>query len=476
MLSPTQLSKKMQDVPVIELSYENSTSHNKVSESYQIGIAIPRSKKYVVWFTFFEEHDICILLELNREKKVASYRQINTIFDTQEPHLGLGTLLYGSFITEIGNGRGLEAFPLLTAKVPPFLATSLPDQFEHMLSFFVIEDVLIYRGVSVRKLTFGDRLGILYHILHDPTLLPSNVDSTVNVIFRLPLLFSSTQTITSSLQEQAFYKIHHIQYRSLTHIVPYLNQSYGTNPHIGRWNQTAPVAVRPPSQLVVGGCKPPDQPLQIEHNTKPNPSHNITICTEKNTPPNLSGDSITFTPFLIHNADKSAINELKGNVTFGIGNAERCKDNSGEATRNSSHRTSSVTTLPSKFVVRGIQPPDLPTTLVKKRYAEPVGRQCEKFWVTADIQSDIYHLVDPTCKYQVDFAYIPNYRTSIFMNSLFRNIKENRNLDAIEESDDDEDFYDHRYDKYVDLNKRLFMECMYHKKFRRWIPFRNIST
>ena len=33
---------------------------------------------------------------------------------------------------------------------------------------------------------------------------------------------------------------------------------------------------------------------------------------------------ISFTPFLIYNADMSAINDLKGNVTFGIKNAERC--------------------------------------------------------------------------------------------------------------------------------------------------------
>ena len=36
-------------------------------------------------------------------------------------------------------------------------------------------------------------------------------------------------------------------------------------------------------------------------------------------------ESVELTPFLIYNADLSAINELKGNVTFGIKNAERCK-------------------------------------------------------------------------------------------------------------------------------------------------------
>ena len=41
-------------------------------------------------------------------------------------------------------------------------------------------------------------------------------------------------------------------------------------------------------------------------------------------------------------------------------------------------------------------------------------------------------------KYKV--ACIPNYKTSMMMNALFRNIKENRNLDLLEESDDEEEF------------------------------------
>ena len=61
------------------------------------------------------------------------------------------------------------------------------------------------------------------------------------------------------------------------------------------------------------------------------------------------------------------------------------------------------------------------------------------------------------------------------MNSLFRNIKENSNLDLIEESDDEEDFEDIRENKYVDLNKKIVMECVYHTKFRKWVPIKVIN-
>ena len=60
------------------------------------------------------------------------------------------------------------------------------------------------------------------------------------------------------------------------------------------------------------------------------------------------------------------------------------------------------------------------------------------------------------------------------MNSLFRNIKENRHLDSLEESDDEEEFQNMNEDKFVDLDKRHSIECIYSHKFRRWIP-NNIS-
>ena len=56
------------------------------------------------------------------------------------------------------------------------------------------------------------------------------------------------------------------------------------------------------------------------------------------------------------------------------------------------------------------------------------------------------------------------------MNNLFRNIRENANIDNIEESDDEDDFEDMREDKFVDLDKRLIIECVFHSKFRKWVP------
>ena len=94
------------------------------------------------------------------------------------------------------------------------------------------------------------------------------------------------------------------------------------------------------------------------------------------------------------------------------------------------------------------------------------------FKITADIEPDIYNLFiykDGTEVFY-DIAFIPNYNTSVMMNKLFRKIKENDNLDAIEESDNEEEFQNNKEDKYVYLDRSFKMNCEYNNKFKRWIP------
>jgi hypothetical protein len=97
------------------------------------------------------------------------------------------------------------------------------------------------------------------------------------------------------------------------------------------------------------------------------------------------------------------------------------------------------------------------------------------FKIKPDIQNDIYHLhyYDNNSLDNIfDVAYIPDYKTSVMMNKLFRNIKENVNLDALEESDDEAEFEDDRPDKFVFLDRSYNMVCVYNNKFKRWVPIR----
>ena len=56
------------------------------------------------------------------------------------------------------------------------------------------------------------------------------------------------------------------------------------------------------------------------------------------------------------------------------------------------------------------------------------------------------------------------------MNRLFRNIRENDWLDALEESDDEEEFENIDLDKFVDMEKEYLIECQYFPAFKKWSP------
>jgi hypothetical protein len=101
------------------------------------------------------------------------------------------------------------------------------------------------------------------------------------------------------------------------------------------------------------------------------------------------------------------------------------------------------------------------------------------FIVRPNVQNDIYELFVKTggpgrggASREVfhNFAHVPNYKTSVMMNRLFRNIRENERLDAMEESETEEEFENIELDKYVSLHKEYKFVCKLNKKFCRWVP------
>jgi len=339
-LSPAQLNDLMKRFPNFELSYE-TVSHKKVSPSYNICLAIPQGKKCYAWFTFFGEKDCCILLDLNREKKICKGTIIDIDFTN---NLELGTLLYGT-IVENENGE---------------------------YNFFVIEDLIQFKGIPLKKSNLQEKLGFMGEFMK---CIPRLFKTKDTILFALPVMWD-VQSITefdclTSLPEDINKKIpyvtHHIQYRCFTDIKPYLNS----------------------------------------------------IITKK----------LNFA---------NAVQETK---------------------KVSNHI---FDTLP-----------------IKMDYSKPQYRYPTIFQVTADIQYDIYHMFafgknSKPVYYNV--AYIPNYKTSVFMNSLFRKIKENSNLDLIEESDDEEEFQNMEEDKYVDIDKVLLIEFIFNVKFKKWVPMRVVDN
>tara|TARA_Y100001970_G_scaffold265188_2_gene352519 strand:+ start:1552 stop:2508 length:957 start_codon:yes stop_codon:yes gene_type:complete len=100
------------------------------------------------------------------------------------------------------------------------------------------------------------------------------------------------------------------------------------------------------------------------------------------------------------------------------------------------------------------------------------------FNVKARINDDMYDLFaeHENKMVNIGIAYISNYNTSVFMNSIFRTIKENENLDALEESDDEEEFENISPDKFVNLKKECKIKCEYMINFKMWKPIKQVSS
>jgi len=90
------------------------------------------------------------------------------------------------------------------------------------------------------------------------------------------------------------------------------------------------------------------------------------------------------------------------------------------------------------------------------------------FDIKAEVDNDIYSLFERGTN--KGYALISSYKVSVYLNNIFRNIKENKNLDLLEESDDEEEFENCDSNKFVDLEKTIKVKCKWEPKFKKWSP------
>ena len=366
-LSYSQFSHLIRRFPDFELSYE-TISHNKVSNKYDICVAIPIGKKCYVWFTYYENNNVCYLLDINREKKISKAKKISMVFDSD---LSVGTVVYGtlwSSSVDFTDQRSVTSKDDLDFAPPGGFAK--PSEDESNKNWFIVEDILYFKGIPMKTEPFGSRLGFIYQLMNKTTQCFQSKDHIVmapSTMWKVELnekMWEFPTYIPGQIQNNIAYSVHHIQYRSSSEIMPYLNVN------ISKKIQT-----------------------------------------------------------------KSAIQQTS--------------------------MTETVMKSP------------------RLDFSKPQYKQKTVFQVRADVQNDIYHLYAYGKNNQPVYygiAYISGYKSSVFMNSLFRNIRENKNLDYIEESDDEENFQDMRDNKYVDLNKKVLMECAFHTKFKKWVPLRLVDS
>jgi hypothetical protein len=349
-LSPLQMQTVLSRLPSFELSYETIT-HKKDYPQYNIGFAIPAGKKYYAYFSFHEGEDVCYLMEIRENKHDTYHKKISkiSIISSTVPHeLCVGTLLYGTLV-------GTEAELCTTT-----------SSVEHDKSFFVIEDIVQYKGFVLGNISFSRKIGYMDELFKN--YLHTSASTTMG--FAFPYMWdvacpeeSSVMSEYERVKNNLFYTTHHIQLRKWDEISPHLNI--------------------PLNKI---GSKP------------------VITATENKTPVRR----MSYMP-------------------------------------------------------------------VSMDFNKPQYKYSCVFHVCADIQYDVYHLY--ACGKNSELVYynvagIPTLKTSVFMNSLFRKIKENQNIDYIEESDDEDDFQNAAEDKYVDLNKNILIECTFHYKFKKWVPVR----
>ena len=280
-------------------------------------------------------------MDLNKEKKITKCTQLDNLVDFKT-QLSLGTILYGSIVLDETSKK----------------------------QWFVIEDLMIYKGISMKKTLLNEKLLFLADFMKTA---PHNKIQGKDFVFILPMIWEVNieselpMQIPDYINKIIGYNAHHIQYRTKNCIKPYLN----------------------------------------------------VLLTRK----------------IIQ----------------------------GTNTNNKTIKTST-----HKFE----------TIRINMDFNKPQYKYPAVFQVTADIQFDIYHLFafgKNNIPVYYNVAYVPNYKSSVFLNGLFRNIRENKNLDYIEESDDEEDFQNMNEDKYVDINKVVLLECVFNHKFKRWTPIKVVD-
>ena len=339
----------------LDISYQ-VVDHKKVTSSYDVCMAVPYGPKCALWFTYYRDRHVCVLVMVDKKQMPISYEILDNLsFHTHKmsenfsTRLHFGTMLWGSYTTSVprqnsqttpGVSRPLslvvedrrssdQTSPV--AKLPTKLVVE--DLRSSYNKVFVMEDMVEFCGIKMKQQTFGDKLDLLRQLVDHVTI--------SSLTIRIPKAWMVNDVSENNVVGVP-YKVHHHQYRSLrTHAIALL------------------------------------VPMRME---------------------------------------EEKINMKKQKIQR-----------------------------------------DSPST--------------KTFLVKADIQYDIYHLYLPDNSYH-GVAYIPNYVTSVMMNRLFRKMKENLHLDAIEESDDEEEYANTAEDKYVDLNKALYMECVMHPKFKKWVPIK----
>ena len=92
-LNQGESSNILKRFPDFELSYEKLI-HKKVSSD--IYVAIPKGRKYLLWFTYYKNNNVCFLMEMTGRKLI--FKSMEFVSLSFKDKLSFGTILYGTLV------------------------------------------------------------------------------------------------------------------------------------------------------------------------------------------------------------------------------------------------------------------------------------------------------------------------------------------------------------------------------------------
>lgn len=95
-LNATEQRNIMHRFPSLKLSYDKQI-HKKVYTDKDIFMVVPYGVKFLAWFTYYQNRNVCFLIELTSKKIPKSFKMVTTCFHHD---LALGTILYGSVVKD----------------------------------------------------------------------------------------------------------------------------------------------------------------------------------------------------------------------------------------------------------------------------------------------------------------------------------------------------------------------------------------
>jgi len=380
MNSLSQYNGLLRRFPSFELSYE-TVSHKKVSvTSDSVAIAIPVGKKYFLWFTYQEQscEDACYFLGLDKDRRVCSVEKID--IQRIPTRYCLGTVVYGTMYEPADSPRPV----------------------------FVAEDIYQQKGTNLWNLCFGDRLGFLAEFIREKWDFPK-MRAALPVMWHVKSGSPLDPFVPPDLAKLMAYSPHHIQYRSVEKVAPYINVPVQKR---GAPAASAPLAVSSAQVAQKMTAASVLQPLPRFDYSKPTYRYPAVFSV-------MADPQLDLYHLYAYSDSRSRISDRA--------NPQMVRSYGIPGTIDAGDRVVNAT-------------------------------------------EDHYGGTGPVV--YCGLAGIQSFRTSVFMNGIFRRIRENENLDLAEESEDEADFENTDMNKYVDLEKVALIECVFSQKHKKWIPVR----